>query len=150
MDDVSQNRFPGRLHHQVPGWVTAGAVFHIRVRAVGTVLTEPEIAEAMLESVRFYHETGRWHAVLVLLMPDHLHALLAFPPDREMSKGIGAWKAFQAKELGVVWQSGFFDHRIRREEELATTWDYIRRNPVVKKLCKTEEDWRWCWSSSRG
>ncbi len=76
-------------------------------------------------------------------MPDHLHALLAFPPDKKMSSVIGTWKSFHAKQHGILWQGNYFDHRIRTDAELEEKAAYIRRNPVVKGLCSTEEDWPW-------
>lgn len=45
---------------------------------------------------------------------DHLHALLAFPPDRAMAQTVGRWKIYCARALSVRWQENFFDHRIRR------------------------------------
>ena len=141
----NEKRFPGRLHHRVPGWVGNDATFHIRIRSMGSVLTEPELARVLLDSVTFYHEARRWHATLCLLMPDHLHALLAFPPGTEMSKVVRAWKAYHTNHNGVCWQDGYFDHRIRSEEELESTWTYIRQNPVVKGLCVERGRWAWWW-----
>lgn len=132
--------FPGRLYHRVPSWVQDGAIFHIRVRSNGSHLTESTVATALLESVRLYHESRRWHVVLFVLMLDHWHSLLVFPPGAEMSKVIGGWKSFQAKRHGLNWQPGYFDHRIRDEPELAKSWNYIRENPVAKGLCRTGAD----------
>ena len=66
--------FPQRLHHTLPSWVQSGAVFHIRVRAAEStpcLLTDPTLADRLLESVRFYTERESWHHHLCLLMPDH-------------------------------------------------------------------------------
>jgi REP element-mobilizing transposase RayT len=62
-------------------------------------------------------------------MPDHLHALLSFAPDGPMSRIIGDWKHFQTREHAIVWQEGYFDHRLRddeRGEQLAAKASYIR------------------------
>lgn len=76
-------------------------------------------------------------------MPDHLHALLAFPSDKKMSDIIGTWKGYQAKQHGIHWQGNYFDHRIRSKAELNEKALYIRLNPVVKELCSSENDWPW-------
>lgn len=76
-------------------------------------------------------------------MPDHTHALIAFPSDRQMSQVISAWKSWHARHSAVVWQNDYFDHRIRNEAELDLKAGYIRRNPVVKGLCRRPEDWPW-------
>ncbi len=76
-------------------------------------------------------------------MPNHLHALLAFPPKVSMSRTIGEWKKFNAIQLSVRWQDRYFDHRIRNATELDLKAAYIRANPVVKNLCGRPEDWPW-------
>ena len=80
-------------------------------------------------------------------MPDHLHALLAFPRDQGMSIVIRNWKRGAARLQGVRWQTNYFDHRIRTKSEGQECWTYIRRNPVAKGLCASEEDWPHWWSA---
>ncbi|MDA1069560.1 MAG: transposase, partial [Verrucomicrobia bacterium] len=80
---------------------------------------------------------------LLVLMPDHLHALVSFPQDTEMKKFISSWKGYLAKHCGIKWQRDFFDHRIRNWESLDGKADYIRQNPVRKGLCKSAEEWQW-------
>ena len=142
--------FPKRLHHQVPSWVDPSALFHIRIALDRNVeqrpLTEPELGEALLDSVRLYQRKYRWYNTLFLLMPDHLHALLSFGRDESMSEVIRDWKRFHARHGGVAWQEGYFDHRLRadeRGEQLGTKTDYIRRNPAVAGLCASIEEWPW-------
>jgi putative transposase len=142
------SRFPGRLAHDTPRWVTAGALFHIRIRAEqNRSLTEPDLGPQLLCSATRYHELGHWWCLLFLLMPDHLHALLHFPPNRSMTGVVRDWKRGTSRFQGVRWQEGFFDHRLRNDKERRDKWCYIRRNPVAKGLCVTEEDWNWWWSA---
>jgi putative transposase len=139
-------RYPGRPHHDTPAWVKPGATFHIRIRCAlenPPLLTEHDLASRLLESARLYHTSNRWFCRLFLLMPDHIHALLAFPPDSVMANTLGAWKGFHTKKHGAAWQANFFDHRLRNDMELTEKAAYIRRNPVVKNLCLHEEDWPW-------
>jgi REP element-mobilizing transposase RayT len=138
--------FPRRLSHVVPSWVADGSTFHIRIRLSAesrTQLTEMNTATALLDSVREYHRETRWHCRLFLLMPDHLHALLSFPPDKRISGLIGGWKSYHAKHSGIRWQDNFFDHRIRSDASLNEKASYIRNNPVAKGLCARPEDWPW-------
>ena len=63
-----------------------GALFHIRIaidrrEERATLLTTLPLAESLMEAARFYEERKRWHITVFLLMPDHLHALLAFQRD---------------------------------------------------------------------
>ena len=88
----------------------------------------------------------RWHVTLFLLMPDHLHALLSFARDESMSEVIKDWKRFHTRINQIVWQEGYFDHRLRndeRGEQLSTKMNYIRQNPMVAGLCAKAEHWSW-------
>lgn len=73
-------------------------------------------------------------------MPDHLHALISFPSGESMR---ACWKRFTSKKTGIIWQRDFFDHRIRNDESWQAKADYIRQNPVRKKLVARSEDWPW-------
>ena len=142
--------FPERLHHGVPQWVEPGALFHIRValdrEKEQKALTDPALAQSILDSAKFYESTMRWHITLFLLMPDHLHALLSFARDKSMSEVIRGWKRFHRRANRVMWQEGYFDHRLRADErgtQLSAKLNYIRQNPVAAGLCARSEDWPW-------
>lgn len=79
-------------------------------------------------------------------MPDHLHALLVFPYNRDMSEVVASWKGYHGKHHDVRWQENYFDHRIRSRDELKEKEAYIRMNPVRKNLCRYPEEWPWVLS----
>ena len=145
-EPMAMKLYPGRLYHRVPGWVGPGSVFHIRLRChPGNPLSlvDARIGHRLMESVVFYSERRKWFHHLFLLMPDHIHALLSFPEDCRMGQVIGKWKEFHCRAHGILWQEGYFDHRIRNQDELVKKAAYIRKNPVIKGLCDSEEDWIW-------
>lgn len=78
---------------------------------------KPELASRLLDAARRYHELGRWWCELLLLMPDHLHAIAAFPSEPGMSEVLRNWKRGTARFQHVQWQDGYFDHRLRTEKE---------------------------------
>jgi putative transposase len=142
--------FPERLHHRVPHWVEPGTLFHIRIRLdrekEQKALIDPLLPPDILDSARFYEAKLRWHITLFLLMPDHLHALLSFARDQSMSEVVRDWKRFHTRINHVVWQEGYFDHRLRADErgaQLSAKMKYIRENPVAAGLCARPEDWPW-------
>lgn len=145
-----RREFPQRLHHDIPWWVEDDALFHIRIaldrETEQKPLTHPPLARSILDSAKFYHQKERWHITVFVVMPDHLHALLSFRRDVSMSSVIGDWKRFHARSNGVVWQKGYFDHRLRndeRGEQLEMKVNYILNNPVAAGLCERAEDWPW-------
>jgi REP element-mobilizing transposase RayT len=147
---VRYRGFPSKLHHEVPHWAESEALFHIRValdrEREQPPLTSALLAPTILDSARFYETKQRWYITLFLLMPDHLHALLSFASDQAMSSIVGDWKHFHTRNHGVIWQEGYFDHRLRddeRGEQLSAKMNYIRENPVAAGLCSKAEDWPW-------
>ena len=97
-------------------------------------------------AVEHYARTEKFWPHLFLAMPDHLHTLLSFPRQERMDKVIRDWKRYVAKQAGVVWQDGFFDHRLRGNEGFEEKAHYIRMNPVRAGLIATPEAWEFVWS----
>jgi putative transposase len=145
--------FPRRLHHGTPGWVKNGALFHIRVRVAPKQpipLVDPDLGSELLCAAKRYHESARWWCELFLLMPDHWHALLSFPPEAGMSRTLRDWKRGTTRFQNIKWQENYFDHRIRNPKEREETWHYTRRNPTAKGLVAKEDDWPCWWSGTLG
>ncbi|HJY52665.1 MAG TPA: transposase [Candidatus Udaeobacter sp.] len=142
--------FPQRLHHGVPHWVEPGALFNVRIglsrEKQQKALIDPSLAHPLLYSARAYEANLRWHITLCLMMPDHVHALLSFPRDKSMSGVIRDWKRFHRRTYRVMWQEGYFDHRLRPDErgtQFSAKLNYIRQNPAAAGLCKRAEEWPW-------
>ena len=104
-------------------------------------LAADAIAPTILESMEFRRVKGEWYPRIALVMPDHVHFIVAFSAGALMDKVVGGWKRFLARQCGIVWQKGFFDHRLRNESERAEKRAYIESNPVANCLCATAEDW---------
>jgi putative transposase len=137
-----------RLPHQVPQWVADGSFFFISINCEPrgrNHLARAGVGDAVLNAARFNHEQLVWHCRLMLLMPDHLHAILAFPHEPGMKTTVENWKKFLAREHGIAWQRDFFDHRLRSSNEETEKRDYILMNPVRKGCCERAEDWPWVY-----
>ncbi|WP_417750559.1 REP-associated tyrosine transposase [Rubritalea spongiae] len=103
------------------------------------------VAEVIFESVRFRNEQKVWFCELLLLMPDHLHALISVHPDSSLRKVVSDWKRWLARNHDLKWQANFFDHRIRNDASLHEKWLYILNNPVKKGYCSSMDDWEFVW-----
>jgi putative transposase len=96
----------------------------------------------LLDTVRVRNDRFVWFAHLFLVMPDHVHALLSFPPSQgTLQKTVTSWKRWTARQLGIVWQRDFFEHRLRREESWREKADYILANPVRLGLVAAPNAW---------
>lgn len=139
-----------RLGHSVPDWVESGAIFFVTVCCAvrrANQLCRGEIAGHLFEAAEFRQRAARWYVHLLLLMPDHLHALISFPAQESMTKVVANFKEMTAKNTGVSWQTGFFDHRLRTSEAYDEKAAYIRENPVRAGLVESAENWPWIWSA---
>ncbi|WP_050425592.1 REP-associated tyrosine transposase [Bradyrhizobium tropiciagri] len=92
----------------------------------------------------------------VVVLPDHLHAILTLPPN---DPGFaGRWRRikgyFSSQMLAAsvtlkrrpngdlaLWQRRFWEHTIRDEGDFARHVDYIHFNPVKHALVKRVCDW---------
>ena len=143
-------REPRGESHVPPAWVAQDALFFITINCAqrGVVqLTNGAVARGLLETISFYRDRHRWWPEMVLLMPDHLHALIRFSwdPKNGMNAVIRAWKGYTAKTFGIHWQRDYFDHRIRSEQDHSDKWSYIQQNPVRKGLVEHFADWPHVW-----
>jgi REP element-mobilizing transposase RayT len=132
-----------RLPHEVPPWVAEGGFFFITINCQPrgfNQLCRAGIGEAVLAAAAHYHVHLRWHCRLVVLMPDHLHGIIAFPPEPGLKATVTAWKQYLARVHSVCWQRDFFDHRLRDHHEEAAKIDYIQKNPVRRDLCEQAEE----------
>jgi REP element-mobilizing transposase RayT len=137
-----------KLPHTVPQWVAEGSWFFITINCVPpgkNQLCRAHAGDAVLNAMKFNHERFVWHCRLCVLMPDHLHTIIAFPRETGMQTTMRNWKKFVAGKHGVDWQRDFFDHRLRDYHELEEKTSYILMNPVRKGLCERAEDWVWIY-----
>lgn len=146
----AENSLPKRrtLHHIALPWVKDGSLYFVTICTElrgQNQLCRPDPELKLLEPAVRYHDAQRWWLKIFLLMPDHLHAMIAVPGMRSLSTVIQVWKAYQTKHLAVRWQSGFFDHRLRSDESEDAKTDYIRLNPVRAGLIGRADDWPYFW-----
>ena len=135
-----------RLPHEIPLWVDPHKeTYFITINCQErhrNQLALTAVAAKLFETVQHRQKTNLWWPYVFLLMPDHLHALLSFPPSaKPIRRVVSKWKEWTAKQIGIAWQEDFFEHRLRHEESRRQKGDYILANPVRKKLVSRPEDW---------
>jgi putative transposase len=82
-----------------------------------------------------------------VVMPNHLHWLFRVEKDT-LSGIVQKMKCSSANRInaalhrhGAVWQAGFFDHRIRTENDLELQARYIIENPVRAGIVASIEEY---------
>ena len=92
------------------------------------------------------------HAYCV--MPDHVHLLLeGLNEGCDLARFVSAFKqhtgfAYQQKVGRRLWQTVYYDHVLRKTEEMNRVAWYIWMNPVRKGLCARPEDWPYSGSQT--
>jgi len=79
-------------------------------------------------------------------MPDHVHLLVSGGTDSRLPDFVHLFKqlsSFQAKQAldTPLWQISYYDHVVRREEDLADIIRYIWNNPVRAGLADEPADY---------
>ncbi|MEA2734023.1 MAG: ATP-dependent helicase DinG [Humisphaera sp.] len=108
-------------------------------------LRRPEIAE-MVQSALQHFDGERYRLLAWCVMPNHVHAVLQPVETAELSEllhSIKSWTAKEANRLlqrsGEFWQSEYYDHLIRDEEDLRNQMNYAWANSDAAEL----ENWNW-------
>jgi len=155
MNDSSlpQRRVRGMVHVPPP-WVSTEAVFFVTINCRNrgaNQLTHEDTPHRLFATISHYHDRKIWWPEILLLMPDHLHALIAFSwqPEAGMNAVVSNWKRYTARAFGIEWQRDFFDHRIRNDEDHAEKWRYIRDNPKRAGFVDDPEAWPYVWFPDR-
>jgi REP-associated tyrosine transposase len=71
-----------KLPHTIPQRVAEGSWFFITINCLPrdkNQLCRADTGDAVLAAMKFNHEPLVWHSRVCLLMPNHLHAIIAFP-----------------------------------------------------------------------
>jgi len=96
-----------------------------------------------IASVRSEAHTWCWVA-----MPDHLHWLFELLPDGRLSATVQKFKSLTTRCVrhqsdlgGPVWQRGFHDRAIRKEENLRAAARYVIANPLRAGLVERIGDY---------
>jgi len=94
-----------------------------------------------------------------VLMPDHWHGLIRLDDGANLSalmrsaKGASARAANLARGRGgAIWEPGYWDRALRRDEDAATAARYIVQNPVRAGIVRRAVDypyWDALWLGHR-
>ena len=105
---------------------------------------------ALLDGVGIGYELFAW-----VIMPNHVHVLIAPIAGNRLANIVQAWKSWTAKAInrrrrakGMVWQQEYFDRFIRDVRHFAAALAYVENNPVKAGLAAKLDHWR-CGSARR-
>ena len=117
-----------------------------------TAFSQFKTARLFCQQIQINETNTQCHWLTWVLMPDHFHGLVQIK-QTSLDKVINDLKgrsAFlinqQLNKKGKFWQPQFYDHAIRKEENIKNIARYIVANPLRKKLVSNVKDYPY-WNS---
>jgi len=111
------------------------------------IFADWQIGRLLVEELRTTEQFGLVQSLAWVVMPDHLHWLVTLqsgdlPTLMRRIKGRSAIAINRALcSHGQIWQKGFHDHALRKDEDLHTVARYIVANPLRAGLVKKIGDY---------
>ena len=126
---------------------SSGTVYHVRTSTLHRrrLFHDLWLGREVVRSLRFLHDRGDVESLAFVVMPDHLHWLFRLTGQRPLAGVMLSLKRASSQAINQrrnirgepVWQSGYFDRAMRREEDLRHVARYIVANPLRAGLCRS-------------
>ena len=108
-------------------------------------MNDNRVARIVATAFSFF-DLERYQIAAWCVMPNHAHVVFQPFQPFELSDILHSWKSFSAKEAnkilkrsGDFWQSEYYDHLIRDQEDYAHSVNYGLGNPLKAGL----KNWQW-------
>lgn len=140
-------RKPNRLPFEV---YRSGGAFFLTASVQGRrrAFSSSEVVACCLSALRESADKQGIEIGEYCFMPDHVHLLVVAPDGADVSAFMQRFKqtsGFACSGLlgsdGPFWQRSYYDHVLRRDEDLESVRRYIRENPVRAGLVDVPEDY---------
>ena len=109
-----------------------------------TGLTDTAIADTILNEAKAMSADGTWSLRCAVVMPDHSHLLIELGSRLSLAKAVQRLKAKTSATLRsakLQWERGFFDRKLRIDDELLPLFLYIYLNPYRAGLLTSAQSW---------
>ena len=118
--------FHQRFTEKIDCWLDAGYG--------SCILARPDCKAIMEFSLRHF-DGERYELGEFIVMPNHVHAIVATIGEHQLTSILHSWKSFSAHKFnrilvssGRIWLPESFDHIVRDAQHLAKFEAYIRNN----------------------
>ena len=101
------------------------------------VFSEFMLGRLLVRALMRFGDQGKARTMAFVIMPDHLHWLFQLPASSNLSATVGSLKSHSSRmiklrsgRISPVWQRGFHDRALRRDEDIVQIARYIITNPL--------------------
>ena len=106
------------------------------------------LARKAIQQIGLLHYEEKLYSYAWVIMPDHIHWLFQLGENQSLSKVVNLFKGRTARILnkgierkGKFWQSAYYDHAVRKEENIKQIARYIVANPLRAGLVERIESY---------
>ncbi len=112
---------------------------------------EKEVALSVMNTIRELKSKLGYRIYCYCIMPDHLHLILnpaesniALPKFIRMVKSKTAVQLLKESGISRLWQRSYYEHVLRKNENLAEAVNYVLLNPVRKGVVTDYREYQFC------
>lgn len=137
---------PGYAALRQHRWSAEGAEYFVTIKAhrPTTGLSDPPVLEAIRAQLGKLETEEVWRLRTSVVMPDHLHLLFTLRDSTPLADSIRLFKGRLTPTLRkhqLRWQEGYYEHRMRTDEDRLPVFLYIFLNPYRAKLLASSENY---------
>lgn len=113
------------------------------------VFTNFCLGRLVVHAISDQHQQGKVDSLAFVIMPDHLHWLFALQNESSLAEVMRSIKGVSANKIQIIrreqgeittrqslWQDGYHDHAVRKEEDLQKTRTLYSRQPIKSRSSK--------------
>ena len=119
------------------------------------VFAATETVKLLLQVTAEVRSEARFQLLAFVVMPDHIHLVLATPPNLTPGRVMGLMKGRFSNRYnratgrrGSLWQSRYHERALRSERELIAAIEYVHNNPVKAGITSQAESFPWSSANS--
>ena len=149
---------PGNVPKYPPGfgalrrgrWSEPGRCYMVTTVTAGRfpVFGDLFVGRGVVREMMRLREDGLAASLAWVIMPDHLHWLLVLGDGVDLSRVVQLLKGRSARRVnqiqrrkGPLWQRAFYDHAVRKDEDVRKLARYIVANPMRAGIVKRIEEY---------
>jgi len=113
---------------------------------------EEEVVKGVIDILNETARLERFKILTYCFMPDHLHLLISGADDNsDLKKFISLFKQksgywYKKNYCTNLWHISYYDHVLRKEENMENVALYILENPLRKGLVSDFKEYPFSWS----
>ena len=131
-------------------WSGPNQVYHLMfvTQAREPLFSDLFIARLLILALKREHDRNHVQSMAFAVMPDHVHWLISLGGRKSLAAVANNAKSRSARQInarlcghGQVWQKGYYDRAIRRDEDIEGIARYIVANPLRAGLVRSVRDY---------